>query len=267
MSKQPGPHRLPRLCLFCDRNANSAEHMWSDWMGPHFAKGAHDKSHESFTRLSQSAEFLPSDRILHGHPTTRKLRVVCRNCNNGWMSQLESAAKPYIEPMIIGRRVQLNEAAQRIVTDWIALKIIVWEPTDQRGTVFKRAQTLAFSGNRTLPDNLKIWLFRTQIPNFAHITRAFTALFKTSDVSISDREIPNTQTVLFGIGQLVIWVVYSEIAEFELSKHSQRFAKALWPPYRHTLLWPPMQTLNGVEIRHLGLTLGRYLDAVGTPLR
>ena len=235
-------------------------------MRPHFPRTAHDKSLESFTRLSQSAEYLPSDRVLHGHPTTRKLRVVCRGCNNGWMSQLESAVKPLLEPMILGHRVQLNEAAQRILAEWITLKIMVWEPTDQRGTVFKRAQTIAFGADRKSPANLKIWLFRTQIPNFAHITRAFTALFRTSDISIADRQIPNTQTVPFGIGQLVIWVVYSELSDFELAKHSQRFAKALWPPRSCALLWPPMRSLNADEIRHLGLTLGRFLDAVGTAL-
>jgi hypothetical protein len=267
MPKISKPQPEPRQCLFCDRNANSPEHMWSDWMRPYFKRTAHDSAAETFQRLAESQQHIPTGRVLHGHPTTRKIKAVCRVCNTGWMSRLETAAKPFLEPMIQGKRVVLSRDAQRILMEWVILKMMVWEMTDPRGKVFTREETLAFAASRTLPATLRIWLFRTRIPNFAHITRAFVALFVAGDPSaIKNKDIPNTQTVLFGIGQLVIYVLQSNIPALDLSKHSQRFAKRVWPIFRADMPWPPMGDLNATEIRYLGTTLSRYLGRVGFPI-
>ena len=47
--------------------------------------------------------------------------VVCESCNNGWMSDLESGAKPYLETMLRGRGRELHEAGLRTLATW-ALK-------------------------------------------------------------------------------------------------------------------------------------------------
>lgn len=47
--------------------------------------------------------------------------VVCESCNNTWMSDLESRAKPYLEPMLDGYGRLLHESAQRTLATW-ALK-------------------------------------------------------------------------------------------------------------------------------------------------
>lgn len=40
------------------------------------------------------------------------VRMVCAECNSGWMSGLEERVKPVLEPMIRGQRVTLNPEQQ-----------------------------------------------------------------------------------------------------------------------------------------------------------
>lgn len=47
--------------------------------------------------------------------------VVCKTCNNGWMSTLESQAKPYLDAMLRGHGRALHENGVRTLAAW-ALK-------------------------------------------------------------------------------------------------------------------------------------------------
>lgn len=55
------------------------------------------------------------------------VNTVCAPCNNGWMSTVEDTARPHITRMIEGRAApeRLDEAAQRAMATWIALRTLV----------------------------------------------------------------------------------------------------------------------------------------------
>jgi hypothetical protein len=83
---------MPRECAFCPNTANkSGEHIWSQWMDDLFP----------FKK-----------RFIHMHPVSRvrrsvtldwTVKAVCENCNNTWMSDIESKyAKPVMTPLILG---------------------------------------------------------------------------------------------------------------------------------------------------------------------
>jgi hypothetical protein len=162
MPREPKPQPPPRQCLFCERTANSGEHMWPAWMASYFERGAHDKSLQVRQRIGANDQSPLEPKVIHGHPTTRKVKCVCKQCNNGWMSGLETENKPHLERMLQGRRTSLDVAQQLSLTHWITLKMMVWDVTDERGRVFTRAQTLAFAKDRALPNNLAIWLLRSE---------------------------------------------------------------------------------------------------------
>ena len=93
--------------------------------------------------------------------------------------------------------------------------------------------------------------------------RGFAALFTSADVASDLRKTPNTQTVLVGIGQLVAFVVHSQLTDFGLGEFRQVDAKRLYPPLRDRLLWPPMNRLDAEAFAHLGQTLSRFLERPG----
>ncbi len=45
-------------------------------------------------------------------------RRVCASCNSGWMSRLETWARPILTPMILGQPTELNANAQKIIALW-----------------------------------------------------------------------------------------------------------------------------------------------------
>jgi hypothetical protein len=180
------------------------------------------------------------------------------------MSRLETAAKPHIESMLKGQLTLIDEDAAKIVADWITLKMMVWEHTDPRASVFTRAQTVAFSHRKNLPENVTIWLFRsTDVYLSARVIRAFTGLFTTTVVPLHLRETANTQTVLFGVGELLIYFIHSQLPEFGLGEFRAVDAVKLWPLSRREISWPPVNRLTSDEGQHVAETLHRFLSRPG----
>jgi hypothetical protein len=253
--------------MFCESNATSSEHIWSAWMKPYFPKHPKDESLQAAYSMGETNLRPGPMKTFRGHPTSRKLKVVCKKCNNGWMSVLESGAKSLLLPMLLGQRIVLDDAAQRTMVQWITLKMMVLDYADPTAAVFTRAQTLAFSATREIPADVKIWLLRGGIAGYARSSRSFAALFPRHlfpfGVPDALKELPNTQALLLCVGKLVIWAVHSHLPELELGKSRQTFAKALWPRFRPTLAWPPMQTLPPDQINWLALTLHRFLQRPG----
>ncbi len=61
-----------------------------------------------------------------------KPRVVCRDCNTGWMSLLDGATKPILRPLILGEKRHLTSEDQKILATWVCLKNMVAEFSDSK---------------------------------------------------------------------------------------------------------------------------------------
>ncbi len=58
-----------------------------------------------------------------------RAKVVCLPCNNGWMNDLETAARPFLKEMIAGGGVALDVDSQRTVATWAAKTAMCVERT------------------------------------------------------------------------------------------------------------------------------------------
>lgn len=58
---------------------------------------------------------------------TRKARVVCRGCNNGWMSVMEDRVKPTLKALVFQKIHFLSVEDQRALSAWIAIKTAINE--------------------------------------------------------------------------------------------------------------------------------------------
>jgi hypothetical protein len=131
-------------------------------MGRHFPKGAHDTSVESwevFTPTMRPAR--PIERVSRqGHTTTRKYKVVCRRCNNGWMSRVEDAARPYLVEFMTGQPRVISDECRLVVTRWAILKAMVLEQERPKDAVTTSGDRLAFMNTLAIPRGVQVWLFR-----------------------------------------------------------------------------------------------------------
>ena len=72
-------------------------------LGPRFFSPSHPINQHvehSVTMAGKTRVGPPKIRNTPGNAWTKKIRVVCGTCNNGWMSRLETAAAPLLTPLI-----------------------------------------------------------------------------------------------------------------------------------------------------------------------
>ena len=62
-----------------------------------------------------------------------KPKGVCSTCNNGWMSELETEAKPTLGPIVQDLSIQLDLEDQTKIARWAFKTTIVLEGTKERG--------------------------------------------------------------------------------------------------------------------------------------
>jgi hypothetical protein len=111
-------------CVFCRRDVSlSAEHVFADWIQPYLIDPEGDTG--THHRITLRAGH-PEDRRTHrGQPATLTVRSVCPACNNGWMSDLEVAAKPYLVSMIEGHGRTYYEHGQELIATWLVKTALV----------------------------------------------------------------------------------------------------------------------------------------------
>ena len=103
---------------------------------------------------------------------------VCETCNNGWMSQIESNAIPFVKPMIEGQAIKHGEAAQDIVSTWLALRTLMAFSTTKRSwpPVMWHSFDWVYA-NRSIPPNWHVWLAKYHGSMPAHYeTQAFQSI-------------------------------------------------------------------------------------------
>jgi hypothetical protein len=90
---------MPNACLFCDTigGASSNEHVIPQWLLTHLSLPGGDMMFQGIADsetgiLSQPPRVHSSFGFVQGR--------ICAECNNGWMSRLETAAKPVLVPLI-----------------------------------------------------------------------------------------------------------------------------------------------------------------------
>jgi hypothetical protein len=66
-----------------------------------------------------------------GRLFTLKNRVVCRSCNNGWMSKVESDAKPIILKMTEEKSCKISQEEIRTFCFWVAMKVVTAEHAER----------------------------------------------------------------------------------------------------------------------------------------
>ena len=115
---------MAKQCLFCPREADSSEDVWSSWI---------------------LEDLKPTERVprrigrhLDTYTVNSAIRVkcVCQGCNNGWMSDLETGNQARMRTMMHGQRTVLNPTEQKLLARWAILKAMVIDAINPRRTSF-----------------------------------------------------------------------------------------------------------------------------------
>ncbi len=147
------------VCIFCRlpfsrERRRSDEHIWPRWM--------HGLLPEKpgVQRLFDGDELVEDHAfgmVLHKH---FKPRVVCRPCNNRWMSQLEVATKPILRPLMLGEARHLDRRDQTVLATWACLKNMVAEHSHPASRATDTADLLRMYTKQLPPARATVWIGR-----------------------------------------------------------------------------------------------------------
>jgi len=237
-----------RQCLFCPSTKLNQEHIWPNWIVKQFRHRL--PGHRGY-RVSQTRN---DKRILSVSANLEHTtRVVCRPCNEGWMSRVESAAKPELTSLIhfaVGVRPVTVEA-QLILSVWATLRSMVFEsllPAERR--LFTQPQREAFKAmlepdedpNRAFQFPVRIFVWLTMLTGAETNARLNVTTGRNSDQPGTDVHLAN-----FSIGQAYFQVLaFGDSAAFgDLDKARMHEATTrLWPARDADLRWPPQYRLD-----------------------
>lgn len=237
----PDPNKPTRACIFCEATPTSAEHLFPAWIGRLFEERGVNSIHRSGT----------SDKgILRewkkARPLQYTVRVVCKNCNNGWMSDIESQVIAIISPMIMGKANPLNpmvldEKSKRTVSIWLALRAIIYWQCQKELPKLPFSWLQEIKDEKRCPKGWSVWIGA----NNGAVTPYYLEL--TSELEIVDNGIPVVHQGLLMTGNLGNFV-------FKVSalRNSERIIGHTLPDYiirtspsNNTLSsWPPKVTMD-----------------------
>jgi hypothetical protein len=184
-----------------------------------------------------------------------RIGTVCRQCNNGWMSNLETAAKPVIESLLDGANTNLACDSQRILGAWAIKGAMVLEPLRLKPGVFTAQERAQFRQSLLLPPHTKVWV--------AKVVDSPGATCETSDLfsktsSSADQVRGYVTTMAFG--ELAIQVLTFRLP-FAVSPSTDinadmrpgpwdSTAIQVWPSLQSPVTWPGKMGLNGESGLH-----------------
>jgi hypothetical protein len=164
------------------------------------------------------------------------VRQVCASCNNGWMSRLETEAKPLLSPMIEGKAIGLSSREQVLAATWATKTAVMLSFTHGAQPVVPASHISELFGSGEPPASTHVWI--------AAYEGEWSGWYSGDVIGIG----PPSKTeglaycATMVVGHLVFQVLGHDLAEpiEPLSApEADRLSVQLWPPQSTLVSWPP----------------------------
>lgn len=277
------PHRgraypVTDCCQFCGRPwtpglvSRSDEHVLAQWIRR--LEENHPPEQRSFStgfELNEASNELvqvqPEIVLRRAALLTLKTRQVCKDCNEGWMSDLEEEVKPVILKLVksasAGIAIVLNRETMRQFAIWAQKTALTYELTSNNPRVGNVVMGQALRQGNPL---------RGSVVLLARNPRDY-------DISLGLEQIDVSATPVVIPGPpdrrvLMVAIVYHHISilVFIADSPGQTWPQLLptqwtlaWPLFGLGLLeYPPMRPVTGTELTEIFTQPGRWMPPVRT---
>ena len=144
-----------RKCLFCDKVADSREHMWPDWI----LKRLNVRELIRQKMGNDAEQLLPNP--------AQKVKAVCGKCNNGWMHELEQTNIPLIGNLMQDVALSLNGLQQYHIATWAVKMSMIGDflARSHRPLFFDQVEREQLHIATNLPERTNVWLGRYSFPD------------------------------------------------------------------------------------------------------
>ena len=279
-SKREQKPRIVERCIFWEAGKPHVpldrEHIFGDWLRQYVR--ANSNKHRLQHTIIGRAATLTKRKITSraGEPLLSKAKIVCKGCNSGWMSRIQNAAKPYLVPLIQGRRVTLNAAAQRALAAWCAMVTMTGDylPRDPSAIAISQTERDWLRDDGTPPQNWKIWIgdYRRQKGIWDHYVVSILGAKDVPKLAPDGSAAPNTQSTSFVVGNLFVHAISSTGDRDLISRWvwplGSRFSihlPQIFPVKESWIIWPP-QSLSDFEVNLVSSMMERVIEGAARGL-
>lgn len=218
-----------RLCVFCrapiTKQTVSREDTVPKWLQAELGI-ANERVEPTLTapsgeQLKQRVH--PVDQLLTGG--------VCRSCNNGWMSQLESAVMPILRPLIGSTRsvASLTRAERHVLSRWAVKTAFMLDLGGMESRVSLTHVADLYANAPHLPQG--VYVFARQQARSRSWYYIESAWWKHAELENEalERVKRESYKIAMQFGDLMLFVVYWPLANWGLRIEANELFK-LWPP-------------------------------------
>ena len=259
----------PGKCIFCNEGDLSHEEIYAEWLQRELPRTG-DMTKHSTRMWIGSLQLSEKIRKITGPPLVRRLRVVCKTCNNGWMSRLQTKAKPILLPLVLGNWSEIGEAHQEILATWAVMTTMVFERADPGTDAHTFEDRKTFKENNTPPRGWTIWAGKINSVEWSDQIDHWglsASMHDRTNFSVPAATQCNFQSTSIGIGSFVFHTIsapyflemntYPTLVDQFASTHGLR---VIWPP-RGSIHGPP-RTLSSSEIKAMSTAIIAHLYKV-----
>lgn len=126
MTTESTPAQFALRCIFCGGAGITKEHIWGRRFGKLLPRKSPNTSHVAGTGQVRGLGRLHRP----GDPSSQSLRVVCRDCNVGWMSRLQEASMPAMARLVLGTWEDISDHDFAVTRTALVLTAMVAEWSD-----------------------------------------------------------------------------------------------------------------------------------------
>lgn len=241
--------KAPRRCVFCRESGASEEHVFAKWISRAVSgkgKGMFEMTATHPPRPKRTAKIMAVTN-----------RAVCKPCNEGWMSDLETAVRPLIFDAIQGRLATFAAATDRIT-------VAAW--------AFKTALMLDCCWpDRNVPEKHYRYLYRRRIPPpnvYVSVAAYFPMEGEEIRTAWGNRSVWKAKPPLekfdgyritFSVGNIVFQAFGHPGTEHLEPEREVRvngkavtdFRRVVWPIPSEPVGWPPSRAFNAALVDEL----------------
>lgn len=256
-------------CIFCGADEKlTREHFFGEWLKDEFPNDA--KTTHTFGKVEWPKHLITrspkiNDTKRTGNTRSRYVRVVCKSCNSGWMSQLETAARPIITSLMNRSFRALGPKEQSILATWAAKICMAAEWSKSDGVKIPQSERTTLKDLRVPPDGWGLWIANytggswSELTIYQHRGNLINPAIRNPGI-----EMKYAQSTVFGMKRVVFLVVSSNMGGL-VEKVASRINGApsiaqIWPSlHPRSILWPPDVALDDSGVKHLANILSSPL--------
>jgi hypothetical protein len=247
-------------CIFCGvTGANvkiTREHTFSDWINEVLTP---DVVGPDIT-CERSIHYGPQAGTVSTWPAKEvaghKIRAVCEPCNTGWMSDLETAVQPLIEPMIKGYNGSLTTDEQITVSTWASMKTAVFEYVWTDEPILTATDREVIMTQNRPPASVQVRL--AAVESNGYPLRALGRAYELR--AIGGKALCLTLTIGVLVAQVFGGPGAGNHRFHQVTRTGTNF-NAIFPPQLQTVAWPPVVLLDDTSLATFAHPLALLTDS------